>query len=46
MVFSSLIFYYMYIRNDASSLIFFGITAGRPMTEDRSGLDASVFQIL
>ncbi len=36
----------MIIRNDASSLIFFGITAGRLMTEDRSGLSASFFQIL
>ncbi len=36
----------MIIRNDASNLIFFGVTAGTPMTEDRSGLGASVFQIL
>ncbi len=36
----------MIIRNDASSLIFFGVTAGRPMTKDRSSLGASVFQIL
>gem|GEM_PF-6509975 len=33
---------YMYIGNDASILIFFGVLAGRPMTGDRSVLKSRV----
>ncbi|RAI93796.1 hypothetical protein LV83_00702 [Algoriphagus yeomjeoni] len=46
-------YYFMIIRNDASSLRFFAWLAGRPlpelqagMTEDRSGLKARVYHLL
>ena len=36
----------MIIRNDAGSHIFLALLAGSPMTSDRSGLIAKVYQIL
>ncbi len=36
----------MIISNDDSHQNFFAYPAGRPMTDDRSGLNASVYPIL